>query len=123
MHSKKKVIETMLHGADAPNGIGGNRMELKNIMEDVVLKKLDQVLDQYPDCCRCDQCRRDIAMIALNHLPARYFSTEKGEIMTRTQVVSLEFEVEVIQKLAEAIEIVSAHPRHTAEASVVADAT
>ncbi|WP_294152045.1 late competence development ComFB family protein [uncultured Selenomonas sp.] len=59
-------------------------MELKNFMEDVVLAKMDQVLDQYPDCCRCEQCRRDIAILALNHLPAHYVSTEKGEILAQS---------------------------------------
>jgi len=87
-------------------------MQLKNLMEDVVLEKLEPVLKQYPACCQCDQCRRDIAMIALNHLPARYFSTEKGEILSRVQIVSQEFEAEVIQKIVEAIKIVNAHPRH-----------
>ena len=87
-------------------------MELKNFMEDVVLGKLDQVLAQYPDRCQCDQCRRDIAILALNHLPAHYSSTEKGEIFTRVQAMSLEYEVEVIQQIAKAIELVSAHPRH-----------
>ncbi|MCI7540238.1 MAG: late competence development ComFB family protein [Veillonellaceae bacterium] len=87
-------------------------MELKNFMEDVVLAKMDQVLDQYPDCCRCEQCRRDIAILALNHLPAHYVSTEKGEIFTRVQAMSFEYEVEVIQQIAKAIETVSAHPRH-----------
>lgn len=89
-------------------------MELKNFMEDIVLSKLDMVLDQYPNCCRCDQCRRDIAILALNHLPAHYASTEKGEIFTRVQAMSLEYEVEVIQQIAKAIEIVSQHPRHKA---------
>lgn len=87
-------------------------MELKNLMEDVVISKLDQVLDQYPDCCRCEQCRRDIAILALNHLPARYASTEKGELFTRVSAMSLEYEVEVIQQIAKAIEIVAQHPRH-----------
>ena len=64
-------------------------MELKNFMEDVVLAKMDQVLDQYPDCCRCEQCR-----------------------LTRVQAMSFEYEVEVIQQIAKAIETVSAHPRH-----------
>ena len=87
-------------------------MELKNFMEDVVLGKLDQVLAQYPDCCEGDQWRGDIASLALNHLPAHYSSTEKGEIFTRVQAMSLEYEVEVIQQIAKAIELVSAHPRH-----------
>ena len=55
-------------------------MELRNYMEEVVLQKLDQVLAQYPYCCKCDQCRRDIATLALNNLPPRYISSHKGDI-------------------------------------------
>ena len=47
-------------------------MELKNYMEDLVLEKLDDVMAQYPFCCTCDQCKRDIATLALNHLQPRY---------------------------------------------------
>ncbi|MBQ8698930.1 MAG: late competence development ComFB family protein, partial [Schwartzia sp.] len=49
-------------------------------MEQVVLENLDSVLAQYPDCCKCDLCRRDIAILALNHLPPRYTSSEKGRV-------------------------------------------
>ena len=51
-------------------------MELKNYMEDYVVSKLDEVLAQYPNCCSCDDCKRDIAILALNHLPPKYISTE-----------------------------------------------
>ena len=46
-------------------------MDLKNFMEDYVVAKLDEVLAQYPDCCHCEQCKRDIASLALNHLPPK----------------------------------------------------
>ena len=87
-------------------------MDLKNFMEDYVVAKLDEVLAQYPDCCHCDQCKRDIAILALNHLPPKYVSTEKGQIFARVESMGSQYEVETIKQLADAIAIVQAHPRH-----------
>ncbi len=87
-------------------------MELKNFMEDYVVEKLDEVLVQYPDCCHCDQCRRDIAVLALNHLPPKYISTDKGQIFARVESMESQNEVEVIRQIVAAIEVVRKHPRH-----------
>ena len=87
-------------------------MELKNYMEDYVVSKLDEVLAQYPNCCSCDDCKRDIAILALNHLPPKYISTEKGQIFARVESMGSQYEVETIKQIADAIAIVQAHPRH-----------
>ena len=87
-------------------------MEYKNYMEVVVEEKMDEVLAQYPDCCKCETCRHDIAVIALNHLRPRYVSTEKGKIFARIQEMNSQSEVEVIQELIQAVEKVRAHPHH-----------
>ena len=87
-------------------------MEYKNYMEVIVEEKLDEVLANYPNCCTCEQCRHDIAVIALNHLHPRYVSTEKGQIFTRIEEMNSQAEVEVIRQLMQAVEIVMAHPRH-----------
>ena len=87
-------------------------MELKNYMEDFVLQKLDSVLKLYPDCCDCPRCRQDIAILALNHLPPKYVSTDKGGIFARLEQMSISCDIEVLEEVAQAIEIVSEHPRH-----------
>ena len=89
-------------------------MELKNCMEEVVQDKMDVVLDQYPDCCRCEQCKYDIAALALNQLPPRYVSTRKGDVFVRVNEMNTESEVKVIQAIANAIEIVEKNPHHSA---------
>ncbi|MBR2215881.1 MAG: late competence development ComFB family protein [Selenomonadaceae bacterium] len=81
-------------------------------MEVVVENKLGEVLSQYPNCCTCDTCKQDIAVIALNHLKPRYVSTEKGQIFARIEETNISAEVEVLRQLVEAVKIVSAHPRH-----------
>ena len=87
-------------------------MELKNYMEEVVLQKIDSVIARYPDCCKCEQCRLDISALALNNLPPRYVSTHKGDIFVRIQEMEGKNDVDVIQAIAKAIEIVGKNPRH-----------
>ncbi len=94
---------------------GGRRktyMELRNYMEDLVLKKMDDVLAKYPDCCKCDHCRTDIAALALNNLPPKYISSHKGSIYARLDEMMVENATAIIEEIAKAIEIVSRHPRH-----------
>lgn len=87
-------------------------MELKNYMEMLVLDKLDTVLAQYPDCCKCDRCRQDIAILALNHLPPRYISSAKGSVFMKVNSMTTENSIEVIEQIAKAVEIVQKNPRH-----------
>ena len=87
-------------------------MELKNFTEDVVLEHLDGVLDKYPDCCRCENCRRDIAILALNNLPPQYTSSEMGTIYRRINGMSNENAISVVEEIAKAVEIVRKKPRH-----------
>ncbi|SFT49540.1 competence protein ComFB [Selenomonas sp. GACV-9] len=87
-------------------------MELKNCMEEFVQDKMDVVLEQYPDCCRCEQCRLDIAALALNQLPPRYVSTREGDVFVRVNEMNTECEVKVIKAIANAIEVVNKNPRH-----------
>lgn len=87
-------------------------MELKNYMETVVLNKLDKVLASYPGYCTCEKCKRDVAMLTLNHLSPKYVSSRKGDIYARVDEMELQYEVAVIQEIAKAIEIVHEYPRH-----------
>ncbi len=87
-------------------------MELKNQTEIYVLQHLDSVLEKYPGCCTCDHCRQDIAIIALNHLPPRYVSTEKGCVFAKLDAMSLEAKIEIVEEIAKAAEIVSKNPHH-----------
>lgn len=87
-------------------------MEFKNYMEVIVEEKMDEVLARYPNCCKCESCRRDIAVIALNNLHPRYVSKEKGQIFARIQEMNMQSEIEVLRQLMKAVEIVSAHPHH-----------
>ena len=87
-------------------------MQLTNQTEKFVLDTLDSVLEKYPNCCRCEQCRQDIAIIALNHLRPKYVSSQMGSVYTKLDASLLENSVEIIEEIAKAIEIVQKNPRH-----------
>lgn len=87
-------------------------MDFKNYMEIIVEQKLDEVLAQYPNVCKCDNCKLDIAVLALNNLKPRYISTDKGQLFTRIKEMDTQAEIEVIHQIAAAVEKVSSHPNH-----------
>lgn len=90
----------------------GCQMHIKNFMEDAVMHQLDGVLAKYPDICHCEQCKSDIAALALNQLPPKYVSTERGEIFSRVGEMETQNSVEILQAILKAIAVVRAHPRH-----------
>ena len=90
-------------------------MELNNQMEALVLENLDSVLAQYPDCCKCEQCRQDIVIIALNHLPPKYVSSHKGCVFAKIGAMSVEGKIEIVEQIAKAVEIVKRNPHHGTE--------
>ena len=60
-----------------------NELKLKNYMEEVVDRKLKELLQDRNDVCQCKHCRLDIMAIALNDLPPRYIVSEKGEVYSK----------------------------------------
>lgn len=92
----------------------GNTEVMKNfhnIMETIVVKKLDDVWEEL-DGCKCSLCHDDIVACALNQLPPRYVSTNEGEIYARTYEMSSEQEFDILLAVAKATQIVSKNPRH-----------
>ena len=87
-------------------------MTLKNNMEFFVQERLDRVLKQYPNACRCEKCRMDIIILALNNLPGKYVNSRKGDLYTRLDSYEQVNDMKIVQEIARAIEIVSANPRH-----------
>jgi len=81
-------------------------------MEDVVQYLLPDVLKRYPEFCKCQQCMSDIKALALNNLPPKYVATPLGEVYSRVNELSTQFEADALKTLIEAIEKVSKHPRH-----------
>ncbi|MDE6926336.1 MAG: late competence development ComFB family protein [Acetatifactor sp.] len=91
--------------------------ELINLMEETVLKKIDQL---WPgtDYCKCEQCRMDIATYALNRLPAQYVQSLKGKVLYRFEANSMQRDIEVTVAVGKGIEIVGQSPHKDTNANI-----
>lgn len=82
---------------------------LINLMEETVLKKIDQLWPD-TDYCKCDNCRLDIAAYALNRLPAQYVQSLKGNILYKFESIKTQRDIEVTVAVSKGIEIVGNSP-------------
>lgn len=87
-------------------------VEVINIMEKMVWDNLDGVVKQTPEVCDCERCRADMVAYALNHIKPKYVATEKGQVYARAGYLDNAVRVSLIAALAEAVRVVSEHPRH-----------
>lgn len=87
-------------------------MAISNIMEEIVNNKILEVLKDR-DCCKCEKCLDDIRALALNKLPSKYVSTDKGELFSRLAALKEhQGRIDLNIAVESAIEFVSSHPRH-----------
>lgn len=84
---------------------------LQNLMEKIVSDAVEELLVG-KDMCKCEQCRLDIAALALNDLPPRYVVTPKGASYARADLLEIQKYVDVIGAITKAIKLVQEHPRH-----------
>ena len=78
----------------------------------MVWEAIDSVLEKKPGLCRCEKCRADIVAYALNQLSPHYAASKLGEILIKTGSMDPDMNVAILVALTEAVEIVSANPRH-----------
>lgn len=87
-------------------------MSIQNVMEEIVNNKILEVIKD-KDCCKCEKCLDDIRALALNKLPSKYVSTNKGELFSKLAALkeqqgAIDLNIAVVS----AIESVSSRPRH-----------
>lgn len=83
----------------------------RNVMEMLVVQKLDEIWDTL-DCCKCEKCKLDIIACTLNQLPPKYVVTKEGELYARLCEFNNEHEVDIIIALTKAVETVKDKPKH-----------
>lgn len=85
-----------------------------NMMEEFVFNKIDQL---WPgtNFCKCDQCRRDIAMFALNRLPARYVDSLAGALIHKFDASTAQMDAEITATVYNAIVRIGEDPAHETE--------
>lgn len=81
---------------------------LVNIMEYLVIERLDAVFSKF-NCCKCDKCKKDVAAIALNKLAPKYVVTDPDRIR---EFVARQNSSDASAALIQGILQVRAHPRH-----------
>lgn len=86
----------------------------KNVMEDAVLMKLDEIMT-IQGICKCSQCRYDTASYALNQLPSKYVATTKGELYVKAYNIVRQHELDIVTAIGKACQVVKANPRHEVE--------
>jgi competence protein ComFB len=84
---------------------------LKNYMEEVVFNLMPDILKDI-NMCTCEKCVLDISAIALNDLPPKYIVSEKGELYSRIDALTQQFEVDIISAVIKAAVLVKRNPRH-----------
>ncbi len=88
--------------------------KLKNYMEDLVIKRTDEILKSM-DVCKCDKCRLDIIALALNSLPSKYVVSAKGELYAKVSELEQQFDIDVGTAIIKAAFLVNENPRHNEE--------
>lgn len=81
---------------------------LVNLVEQLVADRLDAVFEKF-NCCRCDKCRRDVAALALNAIPAQYVVAAPEDLPALLAEADTK---EIAGALVKAILYVKAHPNH-----------
>jgi len=84
----------------------------KNIMEDLVEWKLNELLRSAAMCC-CERCRADVKALALNKLPPRYVVSVSGDVYSHFDAMNVQTQVNITAAIAAAIRIVRESPHHS----------
>ncbi len=86
----------------------GSTHTTTNLMESLVLKYLDEVVDKF-NLCKCDRCRCDVAAHALSNLNPKYIVGDSGYLNEIVEEIRNE---EVLAALTRAALKVRMNPRH-----------
>lgn len=86
---------------------------VKNYMEDLVENSLHEILDVYPNMCKCEECLDDIRARTLNQLKPIYFVEARGSVYSKLNSLESQFETDIVMELIKSIEMVSLNPRHS----------
>ncbi|AHF06683.1 late competence development ComFB family protein [Desulfitobacterium metallireducens] len=87
--------------------------ELKNHMESVAQQALKEYMTKVSLPCTCERCLADILALTLNQLPAKYYVSLKGEILTQWESQSRPDQAKVIAAVARAAKQVEITPSHS----------
>ena len=88
---------------------------LVNANEEIVKQRMPELLKEY-DCCKCEKCVCDMMAIAVNNIRPAYVNTAEGMLFKRINSMLPQKTADIDIEILKAINLVSAHPKHTDEA-------
>ncbi|MBP0957074.1 MAG: late competence development ComFB family protein [Oscillospiraceae bacterium] len=88
---------------------------LINANEEIVKQRMPELLKEY-DCSKCEKCVFDMMAIALNNIKPAYVNTAEGMLFKRINSMLPQKTADIDIEILKAINLVSAHPKHTDEA-------
>ena len=88
---------------------------LRNYMEEVVDRTIEEILAPREDICKCERCILDIKALALNHLPPKYVVTDMGYVYTKVNELENQFKADITVAVTNAMKIIRKNPRHVEE--------
>lgn len=88
--------------------------ELTNITEEVVLEMLAELLEreEFKDVNKDQTHLLEMATYALNRLPAKYVTSSKGKVFSKTEELEQQHSVDVVSVVIQAIKVVSENINH-----------
>lgn len=86
-------------------------VKYKNYMETLVEQRFDEMKDEL-DCCTCEDCRNDVIAFALNQLPSKYIVSHKGEMYSKVNILSTQYNADIVTAIAAGVNVVKKHPSH-----------
>ncbi len=87
-------------------------MKLINYTEKWVWEVLEEVLAEHPDVCCCEQCRYDMAALALNNLKPNYVISKHGQVYTKTKMLLQQNKTDVLTEVLKAVGKIHKNPHH-----------
>ena len=69
-------------------------------------------MEKDDDICSCERCRLDVMALVLNKLPVKYVVSAQGEAYTKLEFLRLQYKVDIITEIIQAIELVKKQPNH-----------
>jgi competence protein ComFB len=88
-----------------------NSYILVNITEQIVMKKVRELMKHY-DMCQCEKCFMDACAIILNQLGPHYVTTKKGELLTLLDATAFQYQTDLTVCALKALKRVKELPKH-----------
>ncbi|MGE5494535.1 MAG: late competence development ComFB family protein [Burkholderiales bacterium] len=92
-------------------GNDNNEYMLVNVAEELVKKKVKEMMPSY-DMCQCTKCYLDVCALVLNQTHSRYYTTEKGKLLNLLDMTDYQFKTDLLVMVLSAMKQVKDHPRH-----------